>query len=158
MIFSQLCVLKASKSWFTLWDIIWLHGISFILFFSSTAFMLVFSAPSSHNLFLTCYAHHIIFLSPFLPFGAIKFSFHSLCHLVMAYELCIFFPSAIFFSARLFQTAIPVTGFPSLLPPPSFDQRKSDKIRLPGTLRFVLFFFFTPVCLSLLCPVCLLLI
>ncbi|PWA26521.1 hypothetical protein CCH79_00001171 [Gambusia affinis] len=37
-------------------------------------------------------------------------------------------------------TAIPVTGFPSLLPPPSFDQRKSDKIRPPGTLRFVLFF------------------
>ncbi|MEQ2177579.1 hypothetical protein GOODEAATRI_004999 [Goodea atripinnis] len=68
-----------------------------------------------------------------LLFYAMKFSFHSLCHLVMAYELCIF-PSASF--CTVLSDHFPVTGFPSLLPPPSIDQRKSDKIR-PGTLWYV---------------------
>lgn len=57
--------------------------ISFIFLCSS--FICPLFRPG--RLFLTCYAHHII--TPSL-FCTMKFSFHSVCHLDVAYELCIF--------------------------------------------------------------------
>lgn len=125
---SQLCVLKASKYWFTLWDIICLHGISFYLFISLYSLLQLsqsFSHPlcSSHYLSLTVCSYEIP-----IPFT-----------LSFGYGLWIMHLSlSLFYSCIALSGDSPVTRFPSLLPPASFDQRKSDKIR-PGTLCFVWF-------------------
>lgn len=80
------------------------------------------------------------FTLPFPFFCTMKFSFHTVCHLDMADELCIFLCLSthlcLSLSLLLFPDLHLLTRFPSLLPPPSVSQRRSDKIR-PLTLLFV---------------------
>lgn len=124
---------RASKSGFIPWDMIWLHYTTFCFFPSS----LSFGPFHPLTIFFLSVLLITLFLALRLLFCAMKFSFHTLCHLGMAYELCISTCLSTPLSLCLALSQHPlVTRFPSLLPPPSVNQRKSDKIR-PLTLWFV---------------------
>lgn len=122
----------------------YLHPICFIYFFFQSFICAIFVSPL---LFLTCYVDHIISL---LPFSSLHYEILiSVCHLGMAYELCIsIFPSFYTPLSLALSVLHLLTRFPSVLPPSSVNQRRSDKIR-PLTLLFV----FTLIPHCLLCPV-----
>lgn len=128
-------VARASRSECIQLDIILL--LCYQLCFPPLVFDSSLFQPSASFSHLFCSSHY--FTLPF-PFCTMKFSFHPVCHLDMAYELCI----------SLSPDLHLLTRFPSLLPAAAarVSQRRSDKIR-PLTLLFV----FTLTSLSLLRPV-----
>lgn len=142
---------RASKSGFIPWDMIWLHYTTFCFFPSSLSFG-PFQPLQSFS-YLFCSSHYF---SPSVCFSALWNS-HFIHFVIWAWlmnyaSLPFFLHLSLSVCLALSQHPL-VTRFPSLLPPPSVNQRKSDKIR-PLTLWFVfthitLVFFPPPYLLSL---------
>lgn len=125
---------RASKSGFIPWDMIWLHYTTFCFFPSSLSFG-PFQPLQSFS-YLFCSSHYF---SPSVCFSALWNS-HFIHFVIWAWlmnyaSLPFFLHLSLSVCLALSQHPL-VTRFPSLLPPPSVNQRKSDKIR-PLTLWLV---------------------
>lgn len=135
---------RASKSGFIPWDMIWLHYTTFCFFLSSLSFGPF--QPSQSFSYLFCSSHYF---SPSVCFSTLWNS-HFIHFVIWAWlmnyaSLPFFLHLSLSVCLALSQHPL-VTRFPSLLPPPSVNQRKSDKIR-PLTLWFVfthISWFFSP--------------
>lgn len=133
------------KSQPRLWDIILLASSFLYSFIGAISFALTF------------YFSPVMLITLFLSFPfllcTMKFSFHTVCHLGMAYELCISISPSSYTPLSLALSGLHLlTRFPSVLPPSSVNQRRSDKmpllfvlILIPHRLLCTLVFFFLPI-------------